>query len=83
MLHAPPSSRYPRPMKTLKIIRIIRGLTQWDLAEKTGIPNYRISSIELGKKKPTDEELGALAEALHVEKDQLLKDADLLRRLEH
>ncbi len=42
------------------------GWKQWDLAQKSGIPNYRLSSIETGRVKPKPEELSILAEALGV-----------------
>ena len=53
-------------MKNLKIARILKGISQWDLSQKTGIPNYRISLIENGRVKPKPEELRALAEALQT-----------------
>ena len=36
-------------MKKLRIIRTIKNITQWDLTEATGIPNYRISLFEKGR----------------------------------
>ncbi len=53
-------------MKNLKIARILKGTSQWDLSTKTGIPNYRISLIENGRVEPKPEELKALAEALET-----------------
>ena len=53
-------------MKNLKIARILKGTSQWDLSTKTGIPNYRISLIENGRVEPKPEELRALAEALQT-----------------
>lgn len=51
-------------MRKLKIARIMRGMTQWDLAARTGIPNYRISLIENGRVEARSEELAKLAETL-------------------
>ena len=51
-------------MLNLKIIRITRGVSQWDLSRQTKIPNYRISLIENGRVEPKTEELEALAKAL-------------------
>ena len=48
----------------LKIARIKKGLSQWDLAGETKIPNYRISLIETGRVQPKPEELSILAKAL-------------------
>jgi len=48
----------------LKLTRITKHISQWDLSQQTGIPNYRISLIENGRVKPKPEELTLLAEAL-------------------
>jgi transcriptional regulator with XRE-family HTH domain len=51
-------------MKSLKVVRIIGGYTQWDLSKKTGIPNYKISLFENGRISPSHQELGQLSQAL-------------------
>ena len=51
-------------MLNLKIIRIRKGVSQWDLSQMTGIPNYRISLIECGRVQPKQKELEELATAL-------------------
>ncbi len=51
-------------MKKLKLTRISKDISQWDLSQTTGIPNYRISLIENGRVQPKAEELEALATAL-------------------
>lgn len=51
-------------MKKLKLTRIDKDISQWDLSQTTGIPNYRISLIENGRVEPKPEELEALAAAL-------------------
>jgi len=33
-------------------LRILRGLTQWQLGEKLGIPQFRISLLETGQAGP-------------------------------
>jgi len=48
----------------LKFERITKRVSQWDLSQQTGIPNYRISLIENGRVKPRPEELTLLAKAL-------------------
>jgi len=45
-------------------MRITKRVSQWDLSQQTGIPNYRISLIENGRVEPKPEELILLAEAL-------------------
>ena len=57
----------------LKIARIRKGLSQWDLAGKTEIPNYRISLIETGRVEPKADELRRLADALETTPEVLRK----------
>ncbi len=61
-------------MKKLKFERISQGEKQWDLARKTGIPNYRISNLENGRAEPKPEELSILAEALGVSVEEITGD---------
>ena len=61
-------------MKTLAILRTLKGLSQWDLGEATGIRNNRISYIERGRFKPRPEELKAIAKALDVSIEALTTD---------
>jgi len=53
-----------KKLKRLKIRRLQEGVKQWDLSQKTGIPNYRLSNLENGRAEPKPEELEALAKAL-------------------
>lgn len=50
----------------IKKIRIEKGLTTYDLSEKTGIPQSTISKIENGKRKIEVETLEKIAEALGI-----------------
>ncbi len=52
---------------SLKFERLKRGWSQWDLAERTGIRNYRLSLIECGRVEPTDREREALSAALDLD----------------
>lgn len=52
---------------SLKIERLKRGLSQWDVSELTGIKNYRLSLIECGHAEPTDDERQVLESALELE----------------
>lgn len=61
-------------MKKLKFRRISQGEKQWDLARKTGIPNYRISNLENGRAEPKPEELSILAAALGVTVEEITGD---------
>jgi len=53
-------------LTNLKHKRMVRGDKQWDLAQKTGIPNYRLSNLENGRAEPKPEELSILADVLGV-----------------
>jgi len=60
-------------MLSLKLIRLLRGQSQFDLAIATRIPNYRLSLIENGKAEPCTDELMRLAQALDTSPEQLTK----------
>jgi len=53
-----------------------RGLTQVALAERAGVTQAAIASIERGKRKPSVELLMKLADALGVTMDDLVTVAD-------
>lgn len=50
--------------KAVKIRRVEVGISQLDLAEKTGLARSFLSGIELGTKKPTTASVWRLAQAL-------------------
>ncbi len=52
--------------------RISKGLTQFELAIRSGVPDRYISRYELGKSLPNTGHLRKLAEALEVTTDYLL-----------
>lgn len=52
--------------KKIKLIRTMRGLTQKQLGELTGIHEVAIRKYELGKNKPKEEQLQKIADALNV-----------------
>ncbi len=54
-------------MTNLKIMRIRRGLTQKELAEKVGVEWHAISAYEGGWRFPRRDILGRLAESLECE----------------
>ena len=55
-------------MFAIKIFRLLRGQSQWELGQVAQITNYKISQFECGKLQPTPDELGRLAAALEVVK---------------
>ena len=53
--------------------RLARKLTQQDLAAKLGMERSYLSEMERGRRNPTIQALGRLADALGVEPWELLK----------
>ena len=69
--------------KKIKLIRTMRGLTQKQLGELSGIHEVAIRKYELGKNLPKEEQLKKIADALNVNVNSLLKfnieaDGDVL-----
>ena len=58
--------------EALKDWRKIRGLSQWDLADKSGVGYASIARIETGRQDPTVSMLTRLAEALGIRLVDLL-----------
>lgn len=58
----------------IKIKRVIRGLTQYDLMAETGIPQSRLSLIERGYIIPKDEEKTKLAQCLGCKEKDLFPE---------
>lgn len=56
----------------VRVFRDLRGLTQKDLAEASGVNRVYIAEIETGKKRGSANALKALAEALRVSVDDLI-----------
>jgi len=49
---------------TLREARFFKGLNQWDISVKTGIPQSKLSLIERGYVDPKEEEKKKIAKAL-------------------
>jgi transcriptional regulator with XRE-family HTH domain len=60
----------------LKAARALRGLNQAELATKAGLPAASVSHFESGPRKPSFDNLKALASALDVTTDYLLGRSD-------
>ncbi len=58
--------------ESLKKLRTQRGLTQDELADKTGMAKSSISMYETGSRKPSFEVLEAFADFFNVDMDELL-----------
>ena len=59
--------------KKIKLIRTMRGLTQKQLGELSGIHEVAIRKYELGKNLPKEEQLKKIANALNVNVNSLLE----------
>lgn len=59
--------------KTLQILRAKNGLTQIELANKSGVSTCTVAFIENCKKVPRVDTLIKIAKALSVDEDELLK----------
>ena len=60
----------------LKAARLLRGLTQAELASRAGLPPTSIAHFESGSRKPSFDTLRRLAAALDVSTDYLLGRSD-------
>lgn len=58
--------------KNIKEARKKAGLTQKKLADVSGVAKITIQQYEAGKRQPRLEQLGMLAEAMHINIDELL-----------
>ena len=61
-------------MLAIKIFRLLRGHTQWELGQAAQITNYKISQFECGKLEPTPDELRRLATALRTSPEVLKRE---------
>lgn len=54
-------------MEELKRVRRLRGMSQQDLAARSGVSQYTITEIETGRREPRPSTLRKLAKALDIE----------------
>lgn len=59
------------PVSKLKLIRMQRGIRQFDLASRVGITEQHLSRIECGRSKPTGALLARIAAVLEVNPAEL------------
>jgi len=71
--HSSPSDIFK---ERLRAAREMRGLSQADLAAKTGLPPSSIAHFEGGKRKPSFDNLRKLSDALEVTTDYLIGRAN-------
>lgn len=60
----------------LRIVRIVGGLTQYGLRNRTGINTAKISLIENGYIQPSDEEKEVICKALNVSVEEVFPKHD-------
>jgi transcriptional regulator with XRE-family HTH domain len=62
---------------TLREARFFKGLNQYDIALRTGIPQSKISLIERGYIEPKDDEKEKIAKALNCQVADIFSGAEL------
>lgn len=65
----------------VKSLRLERGWSQQEVADRVGLNKMTISQHENGKRKPSFEVIEALAEIFHVDMNYLLGYSDKITRL--
>ena len=55
----------------IRVARFKRGLFQWELAKKAGLPESILSRIETGRLQPSLDQLCKIAEVLSVDPEEL------------
>ncbi len=58
----------------LRIARMRKRICQYELSNKTGISQGRISLFERGHRQPTKDQARKIAEALQVNTDEIFPD---------
>ena len=61
-------------MNKLKLLRLMRGLSQDDICHRTGLKQATYSLTERGYRKPTQEELEALGQVLDYPPKKLTEE---------
>lgn len=66
--------------KIVKQLRLERGWSQQEVADRVGLNKMTISQYENGKRKPSFEMIEALASAFHVDLNYLLGYSDKIEK---
>ncbi len=56
------------------MVRMQKGLRQWDVARRAGIAETYLSKIETGRVRPNSDVLGRIARILEVAPEALLEE---------
>lgn len=59
----------------LRVVRVSRDMSQWDVADSIGISQGKYSMIERGQVKPSSQELRRIADLLRAPANSLLRPA--------
>lgn len=65
----------------LKEVRLIKGLTQQELADKLGIKQANISEYEIGSQKPSLDTFVKMGEILDLSLDELVEYVEIHDRI--
>lgn len=76
-LYEPQMSSFPHLADTIRDLRKIRGWSQKDLSERSGVNESTIQSYENGNCNPSLHKLAALAQAFDAKPSGLLEGAGL------
>ena len=66
---------------TLREARFFKGLNQWDIAVKTGIPQSKLSLIERGYVTPKEDEKKKIAKILGYRVTEIFPENGDLKRI--
>lgn len=61
----------------VRVVRLAAGMTQEELAERSGFSQQYISGLERGKRNPTIVSVYELAQALGVKHEQLVASSSI------
>ena len=59
------------PLTRIKLLRLKRGLYQWQVAQAIGVNESVLSKLETGRTKPSEEQLAKIATILEVSEEEL------------
>ena len=59
------------PLTRIKLLRLKRGLYQWQVAQAIGVNESVLSKLETGRAKPSEEQLSKIATILEVSVEDL------------
>lgn len=61
-------------LSKIKLVRLQKGLRQWDIARQVGVTESFVSKIETGRVRPCNKLLEKIATVLEVSLECILED---------